>query len=79
MDQVHHRINYYKEVRKKSVLTKTHTSTNIPNGSYVITKNADSFLHDIVTLFVNHPQLKEGLIGALIHVIAMKMKGQENP
>jgi len=26
MDQVHHRINYYKEARKISVLTKTHTS-----------------------------------------------------
>jgi len=28
---------------------------------------------------VNHPQLKEGLICALIHVVAMKMKGQQNP
>jgi hypothetical protein len=79
MDQVYHRINYYKEARKISILTKTHTSPDIPNGSYVITKNADSFLHDIVTMFVNHPELKEGLIGALIHVVAMKMKGHQNP
>jgi hypothetical protein len=79
MDQVHHRINYYKEARKIAVLTKTHTSSDVPNNSYVITKNTDSFLHDIVTLFVNHPQLKEGLIGALIHIVAMKMKGHQNP
>ena len=79
MDQVYHRKNYYKEARKISILTKIHTSPNIPNGSYVITKNVDSFLHDIVTMFVNHPELKEGLIGALIHVVAMKIKGHQNP
>ena len=79
MEQVHHRINYYKEARNIAALTKTHTSPDVPNGSYVITKNTDSFLHEIVTLFKNNPQLQQGLIGALIQVVAMKMKGHKNP
>jgi len=79
MDQVHHRINYYKEARKIGASTKTHPSPDVPNDSYVITKNTESFLHDVVTLFKTNPQLQEGLIGALIQVVAMKMKGHKNP
>ena len=78
MDQVHNRINYYKEARKIGALTKTHTSPDVPNGSHVITKNTDSFLHNVVTLFKTNPQLQEGLIGALIQVVAMKIKGHKN-
>ena len=34
MDQVLHSNNYYKEARKIAVLTKTHTSPDVPNNSY---------------------------------------------
>ena len=60
MEQVHHRINYYKEARKIAVLTKTHTSPDVPNNSYVTTMNTESFLHDIVTLFVKSPTVEGG-------------------
>lgn len=53
--------------------------SDVPMSSCVITKNADSFLHDIVTFFKSYSLLQDRLIGALIQVIAMKMKGHKNP
>lgn len=76
MEQVNHLINYNRKARKVALWTQTHSSHDVPTGYNVIAKNADSFLHDIVTLFKKHPQ--DGLIGALIQVAAMKMKGHKN-
>ena len=47
IEQVVYHTQYY-DVKKMAALTITHTSPDVPSGSYLITKKTVSFLHDAV-------------------------------
>eukprot|EP00957_Ditylum_brightwellii_P011395 861509-Ditylum_brightwellii.AAC.1 len=59
--QVQHNINYYEAASNLPLLNTTYAK------EYVVTKNTDAFLHEIVSMFKNNPEMKDGLIGSLLN------------